>query len=431
VVNADFHALAVSNRFCDYNLFDAISAEGVQTESISISAYPEFTNYFINGNPRDTLFLDDLNDKNFLIYGKRFSYNNSWYLSSRNDIPNLDYMEIKTEKFPLISAYQIPQEFINTINDNIVSIKIPDNYFTIFDDKVIFITANEAGWTQSPPIISDLATHISNIVDSRLSGKNISNALSLYTTYNTGYLRNAVYNTGILERNPNVWCADLPKVLTCISPWNSQEDAGRAGTLISPRHIILAAHYSLDSDGVIVAFVDSNNNVITRTVAGRSSISGTDIQVCLLNSDVPDTINFAKVLPDNWQEYINTDLLGGLIRISNNNKIPSISTDHEEKMTVRNWSYEQPSNNYVGFEAPTEPKRLEFYEIAISGDSGNPVMLVINNEPVILTTFHFGGAGSGPSYTSDHNKNLINNAMTQLGGGYQLTEVDLSSFDKI
>ena len=150
VVNADFHALPVSNRFCDYNLFDAISAEGVQSESVSISAYPEFTNYFINGiHQGDSLVVTELNDRNFQFYGKRFGYNNTWYLSGAYNIPQLVYTEIDTAKFPTISAYQLPENVITVVNDNIVTVSLSSNYFSNLSGNMVFVTANDAGWVAS------------------------------------------------------------------------------------------------------------------------------------------------------------------------------------------------------------------------------------------------------------------------------------------
>jgi hypothetical protein len=150
VINADFHALPFSSRFCDYNLFDAISAEGVVTDSVSISAYPEFTNYSINGiHQGDSLVVTELNDRNFQFYGKRFGYNNTWYLSGAYNIPELVYTEIDTAKFPTISAYQLPENVITTVNDNIVTVSLSSNYFSNLSGNMVFVTANDAGWVAS------------------------------------------------------------------------------------------------------------------------------------------------------------------------------------------------------------------------------------------------------------------------------------------
>jgi len=149
-INADFHALPVSDRFCDYNLFDSISAIGVQTESLSVGAYPDLTNYFINGNPRESpLVVSDLNDKFFTFYGKNLNYNNTWYLSANTSIPELNYVEIDTVKSPTISAYKLPDNVITTIDNNVASISLSADYFNNFNGNAVFITANEVAWVSS------------------------------------------------------------------------------------------------------------------------------------------------------------------------------------------------------------------------------------------------------------------------------------------
>jgi len=149
-INADFHALPVSDRFCDYNLFDAISSIGVQTESLSVGAYPQLTNYFINGNPHEgSLVVSDLNDKFYAFYGKNLNYNNTWYLSANTSIPKLTYVKIDTAKSPTISAYKLPDNVITTIDNNIASISLSADYLSGFNGNAVFITANEVAWVSS------------------------------------------------------------------------------------------------------------------------------------------------------------------------------------------------------------------------------------------------------------------------------------------
>jgi hypothetical protein len=62
----------------------------------------------------------------------------------------------------------------------------------------------------------------------------------------------------------------------------------------------------------------------------------------------------------------------------------------------------------------------------VNGDSGNPCFLIIDGVPVLVTTWTYGGAGAGPRIHALHNE--INAVMTTLGGGHQLTDVDLSDF---
>ena len=119
-------------------------------------------------------------------------------------------------------------------------------------------------------------------------------------------------------RNPDCWAHDLD--LTCISPWNSQGHTRKAGVLISPRHAVWARHYNIKI-GSTMRFVDRNNSVVDRkvvkshavpmpsTVHGRGFLHGYDIVVGLLDSDVPSTITFAKVLPKNFTLLMPTSKL--------------------------------------------------------------------------------------------------------------------------
>lgn len=147
VVNTNFIAVSSGSSLMGYDDYQSLSANNT-TDSIYISAYPEFTNYFINGMPYHSLSLNSINNKTFAFYGKRFDLDNKWYLSSNNIIPELILEEITTAKFPTISAYRLPDNIITTYNDNIVSINLSANYLTLSGTGV-FITANEAGWAQS------------------------------------------------------------------------------------------------------------------------------------------------------------------------------------------------------------------------------------------------------------------------------------------
>jgi hypothetical protein len=154
VVNADFHALPVSNRFCDYNLFDAISAEGVVSDRVSISAYPEITNIFYNNEKinipiYENIVIDGRYDNTFVLYGKRFYNTSSWYLSSGTPDFFTNYTEISTIKFPVISAYKIPDEYISYDNENIAKISFPKNILSSFGEFK-FVISNGVAWDVYP-----------------------------------------------------------------------------------------------------------------------------------------------------------------------------------------------------------------------------------------------------------------------------------------
>ena len=85
------------------------------------------------------------------------------------------------------------------------------------------------------------------------------------------------------------------------------------------------------------------------------------------------------------------------------------------------------SNKSISLRTPASSSvNHDYFETKISGDSGNPSFFVIHNQLVLLFTFTTGGAGGGTNlvyYFDD-----INHLMEQLGGGYRLTEMDLSAY---
>lgn len=228
------------------------------------------------------------------------------------------------------------------------------------------------------------------------------------------------HDTPLYIRSDDCWAADLD--LTCISPWNSTGVNKRAGVLVAPDIVLVAGHYPLSTGGTI-RFVDSAGNVITRTISATETLGNAaqftwpDIQVCRLNADVTEC-SLAKILPDDWADYLPNGGAG----------IPVWTTDQEEKALVRDVleiGHVLGENYFVYTQAPTNTKRLEFYETLIGGDSGSQAFMVVGGELVLLTLF------SGPNYGSCivSHRAEIEAAMATLGSPYTLTPVDLTSFN--
>lgn len=253
-----------------------------------------------------------------------------------------------------------------------------------------------------------LSKYISDNLDSRLSGLNPISSKPIFTTQN--------HSSPLYIRNSGCWASDID--LTCISPWNSTGITHMAGTLISPRHIIFADHFSINN-GATIRFVDNNNNIITRTLINRLrhpswTLYRPDIIIGVLDSDVPDTIGFAKILPPNWHSY--------LPNLSLMYRLPCLSLDQEKKALV--YELYTLSDIFGYFVSPTNSTRSSFYEKIVLYDSGCPSFLIINDELVIITIWL--GSTSGPNIA--YYKNDINSLMN-THGGYSLTEIDLSNFN--
>ena len=261
-------------------------------------------------------------------------------------------------------------------------------------------------------VVGSLAAHLQGQVDNR-----INNTMSMAVNGRVFSTQN--HTTQSYIRNPNLWCADVD--LTCISPWNSNGGATKAGTLITPRHIISAAHYEKNV-GDIIRFVAQNGTVYNRTITGKARHPNyvpyaPDLTIYTLNSNLPVGITPCKLMPHYWSRYLVHNL---------SNRPPALGLDQEEKALIIDFY------NDGMFLTPTDSDRLIFNENKIVGDSGNPAFLIINNELVLVTVWTSGGAGSGTpvaNYIADLN-NMIVTADAQAGvsTGYTVTEANFSAF---
>lgn len=249
-------------------------------------------------------------------------------------------------------------------------------------------------------------------IENRIAGLTASNTTkNLFTTRGDA--------TQPWVRNADVWTAKGSAVLdfTGASPWNSSLGYKRAGTLISPRHIVFANHYAIPN-GATVIFVDKNNAVITRTLQNQEYLSA-DIRVGVLDADVPSSIAHYPVMDYNDLKKLLSLSSTGMVPAY----VPMVVLDQEDKAVVRDaYFITQDLVNHMA--APVGSDRNKFNEEMITGDSGNPGFFVIDNQLVLALT-HFGPS-AGPNYGAFINR--INQAMTNLGGGYQVKKFDVSCF---
>jgi hypothetical protein len=261
-------------------------------------------------------------------------------------------------------------------------------------------------------VAGSLSAHLVAQIDPLLVGKSAAEALPIFTTQD--------HVAATYVRNTGCWAAPYVSALTAISPWNSQGGNQLAGILISPRHVLFATHYAAGV-GAVMRFVKADNTVVERTITASQAMTITngyypDLTVGLLNSDVPAGIDYARVLPANWANY-----LPSLNTISL--KPPALCLDQEEKALETDLS---ALNTTALFGQPTTALRSAFYEDKIGGDSSNPACLIVNGKLVVLTCWTYGGAGSGTSVVDK--RAAVDALMTSLGGGYTTTAVDLSGF---
>lgn len=195
--------------------------------------------------------------------------------------------------------------------------------------------------------------------------------------------------------------------LTCCSVWNSDYGQEKAGTAITPRHIVYAYHFPI-ATGSTLRFVTSDNQIVTRTLTGAVRLGVTDLLIGGLDSDLPSSIRPAAVLPSGFvstmfHEYLN---------------YAGIRLDKYRNLSINSVKY--GANLYTSDVA----LRDRFYREAIVGDSGGPNFFLAGTQPVFL----------GPTYTPFNftwvstDVTGVNSILTQLGGGYSLSFIDLRPY---
>jgi hypothetical protein len=261
-----------------------------------------------------------------------------------------------------------------------------------------------------------LAKHVNDWITARLSGQT-----NLFNGDPTVF--------GNFTRNTNFYLKDAD--WSCFSPWNGYQYNQMGGTLISPRHVLYNNHFVPVVGGSYgtrpIWFVAMDGTVVQRNLVSAIGDVSTDLCVVVLDEDVPSSIKFAKVLnpTDAYNKFYCLRSAGNI----SSARIPVVGCNQQKHATIRDW-YFWYSTLYDGqsFTIPIDATKYSFYEGIIPGDSSSPCFVIINGELVCLGGWHFGGAGTCSALTNANNQAMINSWMTTLGGGYQLTSIDVSSF---
>lgn len=281
-----------------------------------------------------------------------------------------------------------------------------------------------------------ISNHINISTTNRIIGKNPSLCMNVFSSQNP---YGGVGDAGVWVRNSKCWINGVSNI-SCFSP--AQRSGAnwwqRGGTLITRKHVLFAKHFGVGiiTGGTPLIFVDENNNAISRKIMSYGLDNYTDIAIALLDSEVPSNIKIAKVLPTNFTNYINTNTLNGSI-LPNPSLYAVVLNQYEEAILKRwkggiNYGTYQLSGAYnLISTVPTSSNELQDNYYAwdkniITGDSGNPFFLIIDNELVVthalLTT-----PAEGPFITNRYD--IVNGLIESLspGEGYSLTPIDLQA----
>lgn len=310
---------------------------------------------------------------------------------------------------------------IATVNQQGHVTRVSDGTVAIFARSHWLTRRYDAVVSRETPVTSNVFSHFvsgsvadtaTDGVHDRISGLTPATAKPIFTTQN--------HTAGTYVRNTGCWLAVSPSLVqsaTCISPYNSHSGANLGFTLITPRHGIMATHAKFPN-GTVVTFVAADNTRYTRTITAQADIGGlSDFTIAKLDSDLPIGISFAKVPPADFADYI-PGVANGIHCMASNKSEHAIAIDLKQIN----------SGTIARFDFPHDDDALDFNESVVAGDSGHGAFAIIGNELVFLTLWTYGDGGVGSGRKVWEFIDEINSALTTLGGGYSLTEIDLSSY---
>lgn len=257
---------------------------------------------------------------------------------------------------------------------------------------------------------------VCDAVDSRIAGVGAPYNTLLFSTWNITW-RDP--NPGVFVRDPTMWAHTMDTTAYAL---------GALGAIaISPRHILMCEHFQ-NQVGQVLFFCTMDGTVISRTMISRYPLTLIsphlpDFAVGLLDSDLPSGITFARVLPDNWRT-----------KMSNPNaepypeelRLPVVCMDYNGALSVRDlMALDTPLVQYA---KPVNAQRAHFWQALGGGMSGSAECLYLDSTHHLIVLGNATYATDGWCSSAVAFKSEINAVMSILGGGYQLTDEDLSGF---
>src|ERR1035437_8188160 len=248
----------------------------------------------------------------------------------------------------------------------------------------------------------------------------------------------------VYTRNTGVFTGSAD--LTAIPVWsdwdrppptggNTYGGARFNGVLVAPDILIQAHHtWAGGYDPHTVYFVKNDNTTVAMNVSGHVNVSGTDLEVVKLSSDVPSGITPVKILDTGTAGTVLGPTASSLAIISEGNKmtakaivsagLPTVFTNQNRTLHMGLLAEFSPSSVLIVLPDSNHPNTAQYvswYSPVVSGASGDPAFLVINWKLVALgdwwTSNLVAGANTSNIMTS---VSAINSAITSLGSTHSL-----------
>ena len=267
----------------------------------------------------------------------------------------------------------------------------------------------------TPVTKQDLFTNINNYFAAAAKSGKDKNIVSAFTMTPIKW-----------TRNNNCWASDLDLTGMSLGIWGLGGVGG--GTLITKKHVLLANHVPYPALPATIYFADKNSNTYEYKIVKTKRVATSDILIGELDKEVDPSLKIYKVLPANMTKYFAKQPMSGEPRF------PVAYSDQEKKMLMGDYisTFVNGAETVMMIAPPVDSNATKYFEELIVGDSGNPVITVINNEPILIGGWYQTRGPSGGwctpihAYLSD-----INNVISSLSTGYKLNEVDLSGFKEV
>lgn len=205
---------------------------------------------------------------------------------------------------------------------------------------------------------------MARMIDGRLHAKTLATNGDIFSTWTAD-------DAGPFVRNTAFWGVNMVSEWTCVAPSVSTNGLFGLGVAITPRHILYHKHGGPITDGATLRFVASDNTIVLRTQDESVPLTEPDLIVGLLNEDLPASISFCKVAPDDFSSYLDFTA-----------SPPVAFVDQEGKCLVTD--IQRIVSTLVFNRTPTDSQRLEFHEATVANDSGKAWFGIINDELVLL-----------------------------------------------
>jgi hypothetical protein len=242
-----------------------------------------------------------------------------------------------------------------------------------------------------------------------------------------------------LVRNANFWLHFAPEITAIPERFatpvtggaNAYKLNGQGGFFaISPRHILTVDHMlgAGNTNDQNLLFIDDKGSNVVRWLIGVVQLSAVDLDVGILNADLPPTVHPFKVLPAGYTNYLPELIQPGL-----RGQVQLVCCDQWRTVKPALWQMSAYNTGfYLVYFNDNNPAWLgtNGNRTHVGGDSGCPIMALVGTNLVCVTGYDSSAHAPDVSgYIPDINTSMhYLSTNFNLGSDYQVATCDLSRF---